>query len=432
MIKTNILFEKNTLNKEAKEHLMLVELTGHKKTIINKSKKKLNLSLVIDISGSMSCSLDGNYNNFNFLNNNTFNEKKEIISKLDLVKKAAINAIYNLNEGDYVSVVAFDDQVEVVSDSVAISKNNIENIIFKIKQLQPRSWTNLHGGWLEGCTQVAKNHNDKYLNRVIVLTDGQINAGQKNKDVIVSDVLNVYNKKISTTCFGVGSDFNEELLNAMADSGGGNFYYIEKEEDISDMFVEEFDGISNVCAFNTKLQLSLKNEFEIIECFNNYSVDNDCFLLPNITKNKLSILFRIKSKNITKTKKVEIGEIKITFNDSEGKELAINESISANTKTEKQWNKEDNNKEVKIQEILLSVAKNKEKASVALSTGNITRAKELLNESQLYMDSHNISDQRLSTETNVLGATLNAADSKSTESLKKDLFYQSYKTRTNK
>ena len=434
MIKTNILFEKNKLNSEKDEHLMLIELMGEKKEKVNKMQKKLNLSLVIDISGSMALGIDGSNQYLNFFGNRSINdiEIKHSTSKLDLVKKAAINAIHNLNEGDYISVVAFDDVVELVCESVEISKNNINDIISKINSLNPRNCTNLQGGWLEGCTQVAKNFNDNYLNRVILLTDGQINSGERNTDVIVSDVLNVYNKSISTSCFGVGTDFNETLLNSMSDSGGGNFYYIEKEDDISNMFTEEFDGISNVCAFNTKLSFELNECFEIVECLNNYKQNNKFYLLPNITKNKLSILMRIKTKKIIQNKKYNLGNIIINYKDEEGKEKNITQEININTLINKKWIKLETNKELKVQEVLLSVAKNKENASIAISNGNMLRAKELLNETQIYMDSCNITDERLNAENTILGATLTSAENRDSESLKKDLFYQSYKTRTNK
>ena len=167
-----------------------------------------------------------------------------------------------MSEGDYVSVETFDSYVNVVLESLQLTKDNKNEVILKINQLTIAGATNLHGGWLEGCKQVAKNKSKEFLNRVVVLTDGQTNNGERNPDVIATDVMNVYDKGVSTTTFGVGSDFNENLLQDMANSGGGNFYYIEKEEEFAKMFNEEFDGINNIAAFDIKCKLNLENKLQ--------------------------------------------------------------------------------------------------------------------------------------------------------------------------
>lgn len=435
MIKTKIKFEKKNINKNNNEQLMLLELIGEKKDVVNKNKKTLNLSLAIDVSGSMGNSIDGqNYrlpNNF-FGKSGENIEIRSFIKKLDLVKKAACIAVENLSVGDFISIITFDDKITIVSEAEEITENNKKEIIKKINNINEYGMTDLHSGWLEGVNQVSKNYNNDFLNRVILLTDGQINVGERNEDIIVSDVLNVYNNNISISCFGVGSDFNENLLSAMSDSGGGNFYYIDKEEDISDMFLEEFDGISNVCAFNTKLKLSLSDNIEVIENYNNYKINEDgLYLLPNITKNKLSILFKLKINNINNGLN-ELGYIELVYKDENAKNKKNKKSIKIEAVDNEEWQSQEENKEVKIQELLLSVAINKLNARKAMESGDKVSAKNILRSSHNLMANSNITDNRISEETNVLSANLDSVDSTDSKKIQKDLLYQSYITRTNK
>lgn len=443
MIKHNIIFEKEKLNKNKKEHLMLVELEGFvKKRKIKAKRQPLNISLVIDVSGSMgspisyeNTSFNNNFpNNMNNNLNNIFLQQQQpnFESKLDLVKKAAINAVNSMSEGDYVSVVAFDSYVNVVLESLQLTKDNKSEVILKINQLTIAGATNLHGGWLEGCKQVAKNKSKEFLNRVVVLTDGQTNNGERNPDVIATDVMNVYDKGVSTTTFGVGSDFNENLLQDMANSGGGNFYYIEKEEEFAKMFNEEFDGINNIAAFDIKCKLNLENKFKVVENYNNLKVSGDNYLLPVLYKDsKMYLLFKISTDNLL-IKDKSLGNIEINYKNRKSKDVKETINLDIQVIKDKEWNELEDNEEMKVQEVLLTVAKRKEEASREISNGNILRAKEILSDSLSLVGSSCVNDVRLSTETEQLNQTLLDSETKSSESLKKDIFYQSYKTRSSR
>lgn len=430
MIKHNIIFEKEKLNKNKKEHLMLVELEGFHKKKKNKVKRQpLNISLVIDVSGSMGSPIsyeNGSYSIF------IQQQKPNFESKLDLVKKAAINAVNSMSEGDYVSVVAFDSYVNVILESLKLTKDNKNEVILKINQLTIAGATNLHGGWLEGCKQVAKNKSKEFLNRVIILTDGQTNNGERNPDVIATDVMNVYEKGVSTTTFGVGSDFNEDLLQDMANSGGGNFYYVEKEEEFSKMFSEEFNGINNIAAFDIKCKLNLEDKFKVVENYNNLKESEDFYLLPSLYKDsKMYLLFKISTESLLIKDKL-LGNIEINYKNENSKDIKELINLDIQVVKEKEWNNIEDNKEMKVQEILLTVAKRKEDASNEISNGNILRAKEILSDSLSIVGSSCVNDVRLSAETEQINQTLLNSETKSSESFKKDVFYQSYKTRSNR
>ena len=115
--------------------------------------------------------------------------------------------------------------------------------------------TNLHGGWLLGAEEIAKYKNNKSINRVLLLSDGNANQGVCDPFEIFRQVDKLSETGISTSTYGLGHHFNEELMIGMANNGKGQGYYGETAEDLVDPFEEEFELLANTIATNLKLKV---------------------------------------------------------------------------------------------------------------------------------------------------------------------------------
>ena len=96
-------------------------------------------------------------------------------------------------------------------------------------KLDARGSTNLSGGWLSGCQQLAaaSSRDDEIrLRRAILLTDGMANAGITDSVELARHAGELRSRGIATTTLGIGHDFDEFLLAEMAEAGGGNFEYL--------------------------------------------------------------------------------------------------------------------------------------------------------------------------------------------------------------
>jgi Ca-activated chloride channel family protein len=191
----------------------------------------LNLSLIIDRSGSMSG------------------------DKLEYVKEAAIHALRLLAEADRASVVIYDDAVEILCPSRAVTGDTRDDAIRRIRQVRTGGMTNLSGGWFTGCDQIADFMTADYLNRALLLTDGLANVGLTDHEQLVMEAKELRRRGISTTTFGVGHDFNQFLLQGIADGGGGHFYFIDKPNQIPNYFEGELGELLTNVARELTLEI---------------------------------------------------------------------------------------------------------------------------------------------------------------------------------
>ncbi|NOG50261.1 MAG: VWA domain-containing protein [Chloroflexi bacterium] len=167
-------------------------------------RRPLNLSLVVDRSGSMAG------------------------PKIDYTRRAAQMLVQNLGASDTLSVVLYNDTVETLLNPEKVQRKDIINQ--QISRITPSGATNLSGGWLQGVNFVAQNLDKAQTNRVILISDGLANRGVTEASKLVTFATQKYGEGVSTTTMGLGDDFNEELLISLANAGGGAYYYIESPE----------------------------------------------------------------------------------------------------------------------------------------------------------------------------------------------------------
>jgi Ca-activated chloride channel family protein len=159
--------------------------------------------------------------------------------KLDRARRAVLTGIRSLREGDRFAVVAFDEAVDVVLAGAEATPEARDAAAATVERIRAGASTNLHGGWRKGCEQIAGQLATNAVARCLLLTDGLANAGETDHEEIVRQAAGWRDRRVVTTAFGVGEDFDETLLRRMADAGGGNFQFIESAAQITDFVAGE-------------------------------------------------------------------------------------------------------------------------------------------------------------------------------------------------
>ena len=150
--------------------------------------------------------------------------------------RCVVHIAKHMTPEDQMSLVVYDDSVNVM---VPLKKMiSVEVIEDAVHLVFSGGSTDLFAGWLEGAQQL-EGGDEKAISRVLLLSDGQANHGETRVSVIEEHCKKWYDKGVSTTTVGLGRGFNEELMIAMANSGGGQQYYGQTAEDLYDSFDEE-------------------------------------------------------------------------------------------------------------------------------------------------------------------------------------------------
>ena len=116
--------------------------------------------------------------------------------------------------------------------------------------------TNLHGGWFQGAETLAPHTKDDVTSRVILLSDGCANHGLTDPDQIYAQCADLARAGVSTSTYGLGHGFNEELMIGMARHGQGSSYYGQTADDLMDPFREEFELLNALCARRLRLEIA--------------------------------------------------------------------------------------------------------------------------------------------------------------------------------
>ncbi len=190
-------------------------------------RTNLNLGVVLDRSGSMHG------------------------SKLLKAKEAVEFIVNNLTNQDVFALTIYDHRVNTIIPAANLS--NKASIINKIRSVRDRGRTNLHGGLMEGIKQVESAKHLEYRNIVLLLSDGLANEGITDRKRIRESAKSTYEGGIGVSTFGVGDDFDEDLLVNIADSAGGSFYFIETADDIPKFIEQEFKGLLATSAYNLEV-----------------------------------------------------------------------------------------------------------------------------------------------------------------------------------
>ncbi len=220
-------------------------------------RPQMNLSLVLDRSGSMGG------------------------DKIEQAKLAAAHCVEQLLPADRFSLVTFDDRIDTLIPSA--SAGNVELYKRLIGQIHARGSTALHEAWVKGGIEVSEHLDERRVNRVILITDGQANVGETRTGVIVEQTAQLARRGVSTSTIGIGRDFNEELLVPMANAGEGNAWHVEEAADMARIFEAELGGALNQFAREVSLRIVPRDGVRITDVMNDFERDAaGGYVLPNL------------------------------------------------------------------------------------------------------------------------------------------------------
>ncbi len=218
-------------------------------------RKKLNIVVVLDISGSMNSSFDSYY----YDKNPDANEPQ--ISKMQVANESLVSMIDHLGSDDRLGVVLFDNQAYLAKPLRLVKNTDINATKKHILNLKSRGGTNWSEGYKRGLelfNTIESQLKDKktYENRVIFLTDAMPNRGELKEEGLFGLVDKASKEGIYTTFIGIGVDFNNDLVEAVSKTKGANYFAVHSADEFKKRLDEEFDFMVTPLVFDLSLKLT--------------------------------------------------------------------------------------------------------------------------------------------------------------------------------
>ena len=246
---------------QAKRHLLHVGLQGYKPAE-GSDRVDANLVFLLDVSGSMHAA-----------------------NKLGLVKSSIKMLARQLGSGDSVSIVVYAGATGVVLEPTA--GDRYPDIANALDQLQAGGSTNGEAGITLAYQMATKAFKEGGTNRVILATDGDFNVGVANIETLKDMIARERESGIALTTLGFGQgNYNDHLMESLADIGNGNYAYIDSIQEARKVLVEEMDSTLLTIARDVKIQIEFNPavvaEYRLVgyvnrrlanEDFNNDKVD---------------------------------------------------------------------------------------------------------------------------------------------------------------
>jgi Ca-activated chloride channel family protein len=195
------------------------------------ARKPASLTFVIDVSGSM-----------------------DRENRLELVKQSLQMLVDRLRPDDTVSIVVYGSEARIVLYPTSGEDSN--TILNAIYSLRTEGSTNAEAGLQLGYQMAMNAYRSGAINRVILCSDGVANVGQTGPDAILSTIRGYVEEGITLTSVGFGmGNFNDVLMEQLADNGNGSYAYVDDLDEAQKLFVEDLTSTLQVIALDAKIQV---------------------------------------------------------------------------------------------------------------------------------------------------------------------------------
>lgn len=172
---------------------------------------------------------------------------------LDLVKQAARLVLKELRPDDKVGLVSFSDRVQSWSPPAKLDASHRRKLKQAIDTIQAEGSTAMYGGLHTALQELPRLAADE-IGRVLLLTDGHPNEGPCSNQELCG-LIKEWKRNCVVSTFGFGNQHNEDLLQQMAQAGGGRYTYIDNVQSVGTAFAMELGSMFSTVAKDARLYL---------------------------------------------------------------------------------------------------------------------------------------------------------------------------------
>jgi len=236
--------------------------------------------------------------------------------KMDIVKAAASQLVQTLRPQDVFSFVTFSDRAEVIIPaSVQMDRTKLQG---RIQMIQAGGATEIYQGLEAGLQEIRRNIDTQHFSHIILLTDGHTYGDEQACLQLAEEAAR---QNIGISGLGIGSDWNDIFLDALASRTGNNSAFVSKPHDIKKILMDKFNAINNTLAedvlleFNPDGGVDLRYAFRMQPEVGPVTLEHPVHLGPILQDTNLVVIFEfIIQSSATKLEQVKMldGLLKVT------------------------------------------------------------------------------------------------------------------------
>jgi len=222
-------------------------------------RKKLNLVVVLDFSGSMGSPFDEYYyDRFGNKVEQKGDESSISKTKMQIADESVVALLDHLKPEDRFGMVLFSDDAFLVDPLTSVADKNLDRLKSRILNIKETYGTNMEAGMQKGTAlfdRFLQADKSEYENRIIFLTDAMPNMGDSSDLGLYRMLEDNADQGIYTTFIGIGVDFNTELIESISKIKGSNYYSVHSASEFQRRMNDEFDFMVTPLVFDLRLKL---------------------------------------------------------------------------------------------------------------------------------------------------------------------------------
>ncbi|MFC1593723.1 VWA domain-containing protein [Candidatus Omnitrophota bacterium] len=315
---------------------------------VPRPKKRLlfNIAVVLDKSGSMRSR-----------------------RKIENAKQGAIEIVDRLTCDDIFSFIVYGTQPQVLIPAQRVT--NKDALIDVIQSISADGSTALYDGVVFGAAEVRKHASEEHINRIVLLSDGLANVGPQSTDDLAELGMSLSDEGIIVSTIGVGLDYNEDLMTALAASGDGNAYFAANSDELPDIFTEEIGEAMTLLARDIAINVDCPDKVTPIRVLGRRGVITDTDMELTIGhlygKNEKFALFEIQVPAMKAGKNITVARVNIKYSDPYSKNIVTDhQTLSIAYHKDQGFVERKQNKQI-IKEAALNRAAEVKRRAIALS-----------------------------------------------------------------
>jgi Ca-activated chloride channel homolog len=342
-----------------------LEVTGVE--VPNAKRAPVNLSLVIDRSGSMAG------------------------EKMAQARRAALRLVDLLAESDRMAIVHYGSDVRLMP-GVFATPDHKDRMRRYIRNISDEGGTNIGDGLMAGKAQLDVARSDFTVNRLLLLSDGQPTVGVTSPQGLVAIASRLRTAGTTITSLGVGADFNEDLMQRLADVGGGSYGFIRDAESTVALFEKDLQQAGTMVARGVTLKFTVPAGIEFREVFGRpvlHSGNTVTVSLPDFSSRqneKLVVHFTARATG-AEVAALDVADFRLDYTDLLTSQAAVaSVQLAALVTPDRRLAAEKRDKNAFVLATRARASLNIEKAASALQQGRYQEAQRLIQDNTVLFD----------------------------------------------